>query len=376
MDTLNNQFLVKDKIKNICGQDMIDFINENHLYIDYIGFYYDKDLIITTNIKRDLNNGYREIRITKNDNDITNITDFRRFGNSCLELLIQYKNYEIKIYKKYDTLNFQLDYNNQLYTSQQKLIEGLNIMDLDFKYDKDYDFSNCNKICNALNVDILKIINVTQVEFKNVCNIDIRNIPSIKIVKGCNGSILLSDQVEELYLGPGSTIYIAPCNLKKLVLHYSFNNPIPNLPYSLEEIVFGYSYNKSIDLSKTNIKRITFGEKFSSAIKGLPDNLEELYFGTCYRQELSKIKLPNSIKILVLGEHYDCPLPKLLPLSLKKLVLGKYFNKAINQVKFPEGLEELVLGDDFNRPIKNYVLPSTLKIFKVGYGFKRSWPIY
>ncbi len=106
----------------------------------------------------------------------------------------------------------------------------------------------------------------------------------------------------------------------------------------------------------------------------LPCNLCELRMhGPYFNQPFIVGSLPNTIKILVLGDGFDQPLaPGSLPGSLTTLFLGSKFNQRLESGVLPSGLVDLEFSYSFDQPFDNGVLPESLTTLKLGYSFNQS----
>lgn len=153
-----------------------------------------------------------------------------------------------------------------------------------------------------------------------------------------------------------------PPNLKELNTGDCFDQPIGTgeliLPDSIENLVFGFSFNNKIEKYPANLKNLEFGKKFNQELINLPNELTNLYVGTDFDQSLDS--LPNSLKLLSFmgpgGAVYDKQLDN-LPTGLEVLILSGRFNQTIDLL--PANLKTLYLNILFNKPINN--LPSNLK---------------
>lgn len=116
-DNLNNQFTLKYYLDKTFTSHIIDYGANNNLDINYIGFiYYVQEsihYIITTNIERKDDNGYRIIIIQKTDCE-DSIIDNRQYNiNTNIELIIYYNNVKLQITEQYKTLDKIYDYLNE-----------------------------------------------------------------------------------------------------------------------------------------------------------------------------------------------------------------------------------------------------------------------
>lgn len=101
---LNNQFTFAYYLNKNYNSSAIKYALGEKLDIDYIGFISFDNIVITTNIERRADNGFRLI-ICQNNKGPDTIIDNRRFNNSYFfQLDINYNNLNIKISKQYTNL--------------------------------------------------------------------------------------------------------------------------------------------------------------------------------------------------------------------------------------------------------------------------------
>lgn len=116
-----------------------------------------------------------------------------------------------------------------------------------------------------------------------------------------------------------------PPNLLKLIFGQTFNRSIDGLPETLEHLTFGEEFNQPVDNLPSNLKYLTFGEDFDKSVDYLPDGLVVLKFGAYFDQSIDN--LPDSIRELSLGAKFKQKINK-LPQSLEKLYIkGKLIDK-------------------------------------------------
>ncbi|KAN0027884.1 hypothetical protein ACTFIV_009710 [Dictyostelium citrinum] len=114
---------------------------------------------------------------------------------------------------------------------------------------------------------------------------------------------------------------------------------VGQLPYGLEEISFGSSFNQILlpgVLPSSYLKVVTFGKEFNQqlSIGSIPRGVEILNFSndSKFNQSIDTIGiLPSTLLHLKFGEHFQSPITKLnvLPPSLKTLQFSKSFNKNL-----------------------------------------------
>lgn len=196
--------------------------------------------------------------------------------------------------------------------------------------------------------------------FKSINKKDIRYLShctSLKCLQQCSNviSVIFDDSFNE-----DLTDIELPTSLINITFGASFNKLIPkeilkhvkslkfgnyyclslNLPYSLENLVLGTMWNYSINDStfSPNLKSLTLGDAFDSTIYSLPMHLEELHFGYQFNKPLDDI-LPPNLKVLTLGTMYSekINLPRTLEIlnvcfNYTHLELLKEYNKR-NKLK-------------------------------------------
>ena len=159
-------------------------------------------------------------------------------------------------------------------------------------------------------------------------------------------------------------------NIETIVLSYYFNQRITALPPNLKVLQFGRFYNCSLCKLPDTLETLIFDERYNKPfIHPLPKSLKVLKFegSSCFNQPLPN--LPNSLKLLKLGNDFNQPLSNLSN-SLKLLNLGFKFNQPLPNL--PNSLKYLRLGNDFNQPLPN--LPNSLKSLNLGFNFNQPLP--
>ncbi len=211
---------------------------------------------------------------------------------------------------------------------------------------------------------------------------NIKDLPdSIKVLIFSNNSNInydiekLPKSLEMLKMGTrfNSKINFENCeNLKELLFPglSFYNNPLDNLPESLEKILLGEKYSHPIDNLPPGLKYLEFNmwnEEFDFQMENLPSGLTHLFLGCGFNQNLDY--LPAGLEVLVIQKHnrFNKELNN-LPVGLKILYIGSEcrFNNELDNL--PGGLEYLYLNNEFDRSLKN--LPQGLKFLRIGKKFK------
>ena len=105
---------------------------------------------------------------------------------------------------------------------------------------------------------------------------------------------------EELIDLPSNTIKIIFEQNYKLNEYSKFNRPIGNiLPLSLTHLIFGGSFNQSVDNLPLTLTHLTFGNIFNCLVDDLPNSLMYLTFGSNFNKSVNK--LPSALIHLSFG---------------------------------------------------------------------------
>ncbi len=144
-----------------------------------------------------------------------------------------------------------------------------------------------------------------------------------------------------------------PSNLKLLFIgtdNSQFDRPIDNLPDSIEKLfIYSESFSQKINKYPCSLRHIYFEsmELEEGSFDNLPENLIELrHTWTCPTDHCTVDNLPNSLRILHLGEGYNLPLDN-LPENLEYLLLtddASSYNKGYEN--FPNSLLYVDVDDD------------------------------
>ena len=150
------------------------------------------------------------------------------------------------------------------------------------------------------------------------------------------------------------------CNIHTIKFDRDFNQPIDNLPNSIEKIELYGKFNQPIDNLPNSIKYLMLGNHFDQPINNLPNSLIKLNLGQYFNHPVDN--LPNTIIELELDDSFNQPINN-LPQSLKYLTLGNNFNQSVHNL--PRTIIHLTFGYYFNQPIDN--LPETITHLTFGW---------
>lgn len=137
----------------------------------------------------------------------------------------------------------------------------VNELEINCKYDE--------KSENIIN-ELIEINFITKLIFKNNITIPLDYLPNgicqIIIYKSTPFDLAnLPNSVERIYLFDWTNTLNNLCGTVKLLsLGDNYNCPVTNLPSSLEEIIFGKSFNQSVDWLPENIKSMNLINRFIS----------------------------------------------------------------------------------------------------------------
>ena len=146
-------------------------------------------------------------------------------------------------------------------------------------------------------------------------------------------------------------------NYKILELSFETSN---KFLYAHENLWSPSKFNCEINceiINLPNLYGIIFGHSFDKSVNNLPSKLFDLYFGYKFNQNVDN--LPSDLIIIVFGYQFNNPVSN-LPIKLKYLVFGNKFNCRVDSL--PESVESITFGNNFDYPINN--LPNHLKELK------------
>ena len=131
------------------------------------------------------------------------------------------------------------------------------------------------------------------------------------------------------------------CHLKYLKCS-KFNQIIINLPNNLKKIFIGYHFNKSINLdSNTNLTQLTFGSNFNQIVNlNSNTNLTQLTFGENFNQI---VDLPNTIINLQLNCNNKYLIDN-LPNSIEEIIIGSNFELELNNL--PNSIKKIIFKNN------------------------------
>ena len=169
------------------------------------------------------------------------------------------------------------------------------------------------------------------------------------------------------------SLVIFPESIKKIRLEF-FNQDLDNIyfPEKLEILNLGNLFNKPLNsLSRYKyLKQLYLGYSYNRHFHindCLPDSLEEIVFGRRFNKSIDNIIWPSNLKYLRFGDKFNQKIDETkFPKKLEILIFGDYFNQTIdheNKSYLPNKLELLSFGRNFNQPI--YYLPATLEILEL-----------
>lgn len=146
--------------------------------------------------------------------------------------------------------------------------------------------------------------------------------------------------------------------LKGVVFDNFFDQPVDNLPPTLQSLTFGESFDRPVDNLPPKLQSLTLGFDFDQPVDNLPHTLQSLTFGFKFRQPVNN--LPPTLQNLVFGVYFNQPVDN-LPSTLQSLTFGERFNQPVD--KLPPTLQSLTFGKRFNQPVDN--LPRSLRVLQL-----------
>ncbi len=159
--------------------------------------------------------------------------------------------------------------------------------------------------------------------------------------------------------------------IRVLEFDESFNSPIQNYvwPPHLEKLSFrNTSFNQPLtDVTLPNSLRILdLGDWFNESIDRfeLPNQLEELHLGVRFTRSIARIKLTDSLRIFYLGRWYYYSRDQLLswPTNLHKLTIGSLSLLSSNRkkIRFPDSIRVLCFLSEM-KSVENIIWPPFLE---------------
>lgn len=152
---------------------------------------------------------------------------------------------------------------------------------------------------------------------------------------------------------------------KKVRLSNDIDRPLDFLPYGIEELYIGSSFNYPIDTLPVSLKFLEISKYndmgyccFNQQMEFLPIELQELRLYYCNNGNYDKklYNLPPNLKILYIN-------------NIKYNNNTTHYNEKPNISNFPDSLEILELNNyEFDCNLK--YLPNNLKVFEVSLKYK------
>ncbi len=265
--------------------------------------------------------------------------------------------------------------NNQI-TDLYNLPKSLKYLDcsnnlitkLDLELQDDFEHLNySNNPLESLFWNINKDIKFYPETLKNLTfgknyNLQINGLPDFIENLSFDKSSLFDKPLDNLHSTNNSN-YV--CGLKYLYLGDMYNQPINNLPNTIEYLQLGKNFNNPIDNLPESLISLSFSKNsnFNCPVDNLPNNLTFLQFEDEFNCKIDN--LPNKLSVLYIGHNFNQPIDN-LPDSIIDLKLGYSFNQPINRL--PKSLLNLIFGNDygcskFKNNISNY--PGNLLVIKI-----------
>lgn len=349
-DILNNQFsLYYYFIEKNINADIIDFVKENGLDINYIGFAFSSNSIVTTNIKRRHDNGYRLITIKQEETE-NKILDNRKYSiNSFIQIRVQYNNTVIEISKQYDSIDLlkshlitPFSYYNNLKPTFKQILNAVKYRDHNKRF-----YSN-NYSIPSRNLDIRESIwCFTSFIHNNIHYLfSDKGKGSYHNVKTRIGTlIIISNNVEYIRKVPWINIhkYFTERNIDYYV---AFNNDWYSSVKSQYHTIYYPCIKYDKDHYINNFRKLK--DIGSPHILSIFNYINIVSFD--YISDISKagyrltIKVLPFTKTLILPADFNGNLD-LRDKKIRCLICGKYFNK---ELLLPDTLLYLKVHGNFN----------------------------
>ena len=119
---------------------------------------------------------------------------------------------------------------------------------------------------------------------------------------------------------------------------------------------------------------LLFPTKLVKKIEDIPADTKILTFYFKFNQRIKEYSLPLNLEELLFekGSEFNTEINEnVLPSNLRILKLGYFFNKKIKVNVLPKNLEDLYLGFNYNQEINEKVLPEKLKVLEFGNAYNK-----
>ena len=123
--------------------------------------------------------------------------------------------------------------------------------------------------------------------------------------------------------------------IKTLIIHYTFNEKLKDLPEETKIIIFDEEYpnysnfNQTVDKLPQNITHLTFGFRFNQKVDKLPQSITHLTFSWVFDQTVDN--LPQNLTHLTFGYDFNQKVDN-LPFLVKKIKIHN--QKLITKIPF------------------------------------------
>ena len=281
------------------------------------------------------------------------------FNNKLNNYLNIISKYNELIFSNYDNYNITIKTNNKYYVEyiknykpskfDQQVIIPENITHLTFGWNFNKQVIIPENVTHLtfdywFNQQVIIPQNVTHLTFGFHFNQQViipQNVTHLTFGEKFNQQVIIPHNVTHLTFGGlFNKQVIIPHNVTHLTFGFHFNQQVI-IPQNVTYLTFGFHFNQQVNLP--NIKYIKLGCNNIDIIENLPNSVEEIEFDYSFRLEL--LNLPNSIKkISFFNSIYDKEL-NCLPEFIEYLELCRYYNKKIK--KFPLNLKTIKCNKNY-----------------------------
>jgi hypothetical protein len=142
---------------------------------------------------------------------------------------------------------------------------------------------------------------------------------------------------------------VLPESLKELIFSNHFDKPVKSGDLKRRSLKFtqlNAKFNKPINdhVLSSSLEVLQLSESFNHQLPTLPPTLTTLILGDVFNQPI--LKLPPELKLLAIGHEFKQSLPE-LPLKLEKLFLNYDFYQSFRYVKLPQTLKVLMISSKY-----------------------------
>ncbi|KAM9960887.1 hypothetical protein ACTFIW_010045 [Dictyostelium discoideum] len=212
---------------------------------------------------------------------------------------------------------------------------------------------------------------------QNLTFLDLGHMFNMKLVKDVLPSSLITLKLSKNY-DHSLSGEVLPKSLKTLHLGQKFNQQIlsNDLPSQLEEITLSWLFCHSISNFPNSIKTLIMEDHFKGPLEKLPSSLTKLSIKTGYYSSIKPNIIPSTVKDLLISSYQNNLLPNTIPSSCINLsipfgsfdfeITNNNNNNSTTTTIFPNSIKYLNFGTWSNKLIPPNILPTSLTTLILG----------